>query len=85
MKRDEAIIAEVAGIRYKFMSSGKIAMEKKEETKKRVGGSPDRADMLAMLFDSSCEWVDASGTSAVVSVYVPPSPAEILRREMEVW
>jgi hypothetical protein len=86
LKPDEALKEELAGIRYSFHSNGKIKMEDKSKMKKRIGRSPDRADMLAMLFDSSCEWVSGGGPaldSAVV--YVPPSPSAVLRREMEVW
>jgi hypothetical protein len=34
-----------------------VALEKKENAKQRGAGSPDRADMRAMLFDSSCDWI----------------------------
>ena len=56
--RDEALKAELAGLRYFYTSSGQVALEKKETMKRRGAGSPDRADMLAMLFDSSCDWVE---------------------------
>jgi hypothetical protein len=86
LKPDEALKEELAGIRYSFHSNGKIKMEEKSEMKKRIGRSPDRADMLAMLFDSSCEWVGgASAGPESALVYSPPSPSAILRREMEVW
>ena len=86
LPRDEILLSELTGIRYSHSSTGKIKMESKEEMKKRGGRSPDRADMLALLFDSSCDWVGAwkPGSEAVV-VEMPPSPAERLRREMRVW
>jgi phage FluMu gp28-like protein len=47
---DENLLAELSAIRYDFSPSGQIRLEKKEETKKRVGRSPDLADAVALGF-----------------------------------
>jgi hypothetical protein len=52
---DERVREELAGIRYTFDSRGRILIESKAEQKRHGGASPDRADMLAMLFDGQAE------------------------------
>jgi phage terminase large subunit len=47
---DDDLAAELAAIKYKFTSNGKIQIEKKAEMKTRVGRSPDRADALMLAF-----------------------------------
>ncbi len=80
IKDDPQLVEELASIRYRLNAKGQTQIEEKHKMKQRLRRSPDRADMLAMLFDSSCDWVTGGA-----QVYVPPSPAAILRREMEVW
>jgi len=78
---DDPIMAEeLASIRYRINSRGQIQIESKEEMKKRIARSPDRADMLAMLFDSS--WDALAMTASRPDV---PSAAAILRSQMEGW
>jgi hypothetical protein len=72
---------ELASIRWKLNSRGQIQIESKEEMKRRLGRSPDRADMLAMLVDSS---------SDTLAMWEPrrerePSVAALLRAEMTRW
>lgn len=43
---DDVLIGQLSSIRYSFTSSGKIKIENKEEIKKRLGRSPDRADAI---------------------------------------
>jgi phage terminase large subunit len=76
--RDDALCAELAGIRYTHSSKGQIKIESKEEMKRRGQKSPDRADMLAMLFDSGGEGLE-------VRPVVGASRAAMLRREMANW
>jgi hypothetical protein len=52
MPKDEALIAELAAVRYSFTSSGKIQIEGKDELKKRGMASPDRADAFCLTFAS---------------------------------
>jgi phage FluMu gp28-like protein len=52
MPKDEALIAELAAVRYSFTSNGKIQIEGKDELKKRGMSSPDRADAFCLTFAS---------------------------------
>jgi antitoxin component of MazEF toxin-antitoxin module len=52
MPKDEALIAELAAVRYSFTSNGKIQIEGKDELKKRGLPSPDRADAFCLTFAS---------------------------------
>lgn len=45
---DQALIAELTAPVYGFSSSGKIIVEPKDETKKRLGHSPDLADAFLL-------------------------------------
>lgn len=52
MPKDEALVAELAIVRYSFTSSGKIQIEGKDEIRKRGFQSPDRADAFCLTFAS---------------------------------
>jgi hypothetical protein len=41
---DADLIADLTAPQYKYTSKGQYQLEKKEDTKKRLGGSPDRGD-----------------------------------------
>jgi len=47
---DEALIAEITSVRYKYQSSGKLKIESKDEMKKRGMRSPDVADAFVLTF-----------------------------------
>lgn len=47
---DDALQNDICSVRYKYTSRGQYQLEKKEELKKRLGRSPDRADSLALTF-----------------------------------
>ncbi len=47
---DKELIKELSEIRYNYSSERKIKIEPKEEMKKRLGKSPDKADALALAF-----------------------------------
>jgi len=46
MEKDDKLAAELIGVKYKIDSAGRIRIESKDDTKKRLGRSPDRADAL---------------------------------------
>ena len=48
--RDAELIAELASLRYRYNSRGKVLMESKESMKKRGLPSPDKADALMLAF-----------------------------------
>ena len=47
---DAPLQAELAAYRYSYDSQARIRLEPKEETKRRVGRSPDRADAVMLAF-----------------------------------
>lgn len=46
----EGLLAELSALRYGYSQHGRIKLEAKEQTKRRVGRSPDLADALALGF-----------------------------------
>jgi hypothetical protein len=50
LPRDLRLWDELSALRWKVNSTGKIAIEPKEDTRLRLGRSPDRADALMMAF-----------------------------------
>jgi hypothetical protein len=52
LANDPVLISELATVRYTFTSSGKIAIEGKDEIKKRGLPSPDKADAFVLTFAS---------------------------------
>lgn len=53
---DETLAIELTSIKYFIDSSGRIQIEPKEETKKRIGRSPDRADTFMMSCWQGSDW-----------------------------
>jgi hypothetical protein len=47
---DDNLAAELCAVNKKYDSRGRLQLEEKEELKKRVGRSPDKADALALTF-----------------------------------
>lgn len=47
---DNDLMGELAAVKYKINSRGQIQIEAKEEMKKRLGRSPDRADAVVLAF-----------------------------------
>ncbi len=47
---DDTLIAELTGIRYKYLSTGKLKVESKDEMKRRGQRSPDVADAFVLSF-----------------------------------
>jgi hypothetical protein len=76
--KDAALREQLMSIRYSLTPRGQIKIEAKEELRRRGRPSPDRADMLAMLFDSSA--ISAGWTLGAVE-----GPSERLRQQMANW
>ena len=55
---DEGLIAELSAIRYQYSANGRIQLEPKAETKKRIGRSPDLADAAVLGFVAELFWVE---------------------------
>jgi hypothetical protein len=47
---DQELAQELIETKWKFMSNGKVQIEPKEDLKKRIKRSPDKADNLALTF-----------------------------------
>ena len=47
---DEALCAELCVVAKKYDAKGRLQLEEKDEIKKRLGRSPDKADALALTF-----------------------------------
>ena len=47
---DDTLIQEITGIRYKYLSTGKLKVESKDEMKRRGQRSPDVADAFVLTF-----------------------------------
>jgi hypothetical protein len=50
LPRDKELAQELIQTKWEFMSNGKIKIESKDEIKKRIKRSPDKADALANTF-----------------------------------
>ena len=48
--QDDALIQELTSIRYKYLSTGKLKIESKDEMKRRGQRSPDVADSFVLTF-----------------------------------
>ena len=47
---DDVLISELTNIRYKYLSTGKLKIESKDELKRRGQRSPDVADAFILTF-----------------------------------
>ncbi len=47
---DDDLLHELTNIKFSFTSKGQIKIESKDEIKKRIGRSPDKADALAIAY-----------------------------------
>ena len=52
---DDELLADLSSVKYRIDSRGRIVVEPKEETKKRLGRSPDRADAVILAFAPTLE------------------------------
>ena len=45
---DDELVADLTSVRYRFTQDGRVELEPKEELRKKLGRSPDRADALVL-------------------------------------
>jgi len=50
---DEKLTRQLAGVKFRYRNTGKIIVEPKIDTKKRIGMSPDRADAFVLMLWAS--------------------------------
>lgn len=70
----DELIADLSSMKYTIRSDGRICVESKEETKKRLGRSPDRGDAYALaVFESYTSGVKpAAAFAATAGGYSAP-------------
>lgn len=66
---DERLISQLASIRYDHNARGQIVIESKEQARKRGVKSPDRAEMLMLLFAPGEEPAATAGRDVPVQHY----------------
>jgi hypothetical protein len=57
---DDKLIRQLSSVKFRYRATGKIIVEPKEDTKKRLGMSPDRADALVLTLWASKGLVSSS-------------------------
>lgn len=78
---DDDLVDQLAGIHYGTTSGGKTRLESKEAMRSQGLASPDKADMLSLLFADTAGLEEASEAAA----RRPASVVSELRRGMEGW
>lgn len=53
LPNDDELLSELASVKYKVDARGAIQIESKEDMKKRLGHSPDRADAVVLAFSNA--------------------------------
>lgn len=66
---DELLVGQLSALKYTFDTAGRYKLESKDDVKKRGLNSPDRADVVAMLFES-----DDDFSTTVIGEYDTSSP-----------
>ena len=79
LPKDEQLIGQLTAPKYKFDAAGRYVLESKEDIKKRGLPSPDKADVVAMLFDSD---IESTGTEVVRDLKAKPGTVAALLREL---
>lgn len=75
---DEDLQAELLEVKFKYTSTNKVQVLPKEETKKSLGRSPNRADAFVMALQKSANWVKIlAGSDAQPSSDPGPSAVRV--------
>ena len=70
LPRDDELLSELASVKYKVDSRGAIQIESKDDMRKRLGHSPDRADAVVLAVSkNNYEGFAESGGSLYVSEF----------------
>jgi hypothetical protein len=67
IEKDEVLATDLTGIEYGYTDKGQVALEKKEDMKKRGLSSPDKGDALALTF--AYPIAEFEGHEAVITNY----------------
>ena len=79
LPNDDELRADLSALRYQFNQDGRIQIESKDECRKRLGRSPDRADAVVLAHWHSAE-DHVSGWSSLGGHFV-----NLLTREEGPW
>ena len=71
---DAALLAELSAFRFEYTARGQIKLEPKDETRKRVGRSPDRCDAAVLGFTRTGPVFDLGGLAATADALRRVSP-----------
>lgn len=68
---DEELLAELSSVQYKYNSRGQVQIEAKEDMKKRLGRSPDRADAVVLAMAPRLEraQIVSGGTTITADLF----------------
>ena len=68
---DDELLSELASVKYKVDARGAIQIESKDEMRKRLGHSPDRADAVVLAFaNTQHEGYVSLGGDMYISKYI---------------
>ena len=80
LPKDDILMGQLSAPKYRFDVAGRYVLESKEDMKKRGLSSPDRADVVAMLFENDDEYDTAiAKDSKQVELAPKGTLAEILQ------
>lgn len=68
---DEELLAELSSVQFKYNSRGQVQIEAKDDMKKRLGRSPDRADavVLAMAPKYHNRYISSGGSTVMSELF----------------
>jgi hypothetical protein len=65
---DDELAGDLTSIHKKFMSDGRVLVEPKDDSRKRLGRSTDRGDaVMQSCYGASGSWMDAYGTMLCIN------------------
>lgn len=66
---DDELIADLSALRYYFTADGRIQLESKDESRRRLGRSPDRADAVALAYSDTATGVSVESIRYAIHAY----------------
>lgn len=81
--KDDILIGQLTAPKYKFDAAGRYKLESKEEMKDRGLSSPDRADVVAMLFENDVEDFSSAIDSELHRDKAKPGTVAAILKELE--
>ena len=85
MPKDEGLLDDLCAVNKKYDTRGRLQLESKEDVKKRLGRSPDKADALALTFAEPVYDVGTPRMYGNGNVTVEELFRENARREESSW